>query len=153
MSHLKQVATPCVDDHPLKDDDFEVGGELALVCAQIVLKWLQSAIVGRPVIPWTVNTVPRAVTRWNRACDQRCARLIGYIHFAKVCRQFCHVGHQVDCCNFVFIPRRLCCKRLARNNESISGGVFFAFLLIGHVHQFLGCVRSKLCSQQHGGRN
>ena len=34
---LQSVATPCVDDHPIPPEDFEVQGELSDVCAQIVL--------------------------------------------------------------------------------------------------------------------
>ena len=37
VSHLKQLGTPCIDDWRLKNDDFEVVGELALVCVRIVL--------------------------------------------------------------------------------------------------------------------
>ena len=36
-SQLKQVETLCVDDHQMNDEEFEVTGELAPVCLQIVL--------------------------------------------------------------------------------------------------------------------
>ena len=38
VSQLKHVATPCIDDYQSKDADVEVVGELASVCAQMVLK-------------------------------------------------------------------------------------------------------------------
>ena len=38
VSHLRQKGTPCSDDHHLKEYDFEVVGECALVSTQIFLK-------------------------------------------------------------------------------------------------------------------
>ena len=46
----EQARTPCNDDHQLKKDEFEVVGEVALVCAQIVLKCPYFARTGRPDI-------------------------------------------------------------------------------------------------------
>ena len=50
VSKLEQAGTPCSDDHELKKNVFEVVGELALVCAQIVLTCLYFASLGRPDI-------------------------------------------------------------------------------------------------------
>ena len=81
------VETICVEDHHLTTDDFEVVGKVALVCTQIVLQCLYIARFGRPDMLWTVDTLAKAVTEWNRACDQRVA--------TKDNRQFCHVDDQV----------------------------------------------------------
>ena len=37
LSQLKQASTPCTDEQHLKKEAFEVVGELASVCAQILL--------------------------------------------------------------------------------------------------------------------
>ena len=52
--------------------------ELSKVCSQLVLECLFLARIGRPDIPWSVNTLARAVTKWTRAFDKRLARLISY---------------------------------------------------------------------------
>ena len=75
-----KVATPCMDDHQFKEEENESVGELSTVCSQIVLKCLYLARLGRPDIPWSVNKLARAVTKWTKACDKRLARLISYIH-------------------------------------------------------------------------
>ena len=49
VSQLKQSVTPCIDDHQLKKEDFDVVGELASVSAQIVFKCLYLARTSRPV--------------------------------------------------------------------------------------------------------
>ncbi len=76
---LKQVATPCIDDHIIPPEDFEAKGELSNVAARIVLTVLFLARTGRPDLLWTVNTLARETTRWNVACDKRLHRLISYI--------------------------------------------------------------------------
>ena len=44
--HFVKVATPCMDDHQIKQEN-ESGGELSVVCSQIVLKCVYLARVGR----------------------------------------------------------------------------------------------------------
>ena len=56
--------------------DLEIVGELLEIGSQSVLKCLHLARIGRPDPPWTVNHLARSVTKWNRACDLRPARLI-----------------------------------------------------------------------------
>ena len=82
-SSLKEVATPCIDDHLLSPEDFESKGELSPVAAKLVLKALFVARMGRPDIPWTVNVLARDVTKWTVACDKRLHRLISYMHHSK----------------------------------------------------------------------
>ena len=77
---LFQVSTPCIDDHHFKEEELKSVGELSKVSSQIVLKCLYLARVGRPDILWSVNKLPRSITKWTKACDKRLNRLISYIH-------------------------------------------------------------------------
>ena len=45
---LHKVATPCVDDHQFKEEEMGSVGELSKVCAQVVLRCLYLARIGRP---------------------------------------------------------------------------------------------------------
>ena len=47
---LHRVSTPCADDHQFKEEEMGSVGELSTVCAQIVLKCLYLARIGRPDI-------------------------------------------------------------------------------------------------------
>ena len=40
IEQLNKVATPCMDDHPFKEEENGSVGELSTVCSQIVLKYL-----------------------------------------------------------------------------------------------------------------
>ena len=62
---LYKVATPCMDDHQVKEEENESVGELSTVCSQIVLKCLYVARIGRPDILWSVNKLVRAVAKWK----------------------------------------------------------------------------------------
>ena len=83
-SALKLAETLCMDGHPCVPEDFNITGELASECAQIVLKCLAS--IGSPDLFWTVNVLARSVTKWNKARDKR---LISYINHAQQYRQYC----------------------------------------------------------------
>ena len=45
---LFKVATPCLDDHQVKDQEMGSVGDLSKVCSQIVLKCLYLSRIGRP---------------------------------------------------------------------------------------------------------
>ena len=45
VSQLEQAAMPCIDDHQLKNTDFEVVGEFASACSQIVSSFLMFIIL------------------------------------------------------------------------------------------------------------
>ena len=83
VSSLKQVSTPCIDDHMLLPDDFVTKGELSPVAARIVLKCLYMARLNRPDVLWAVNDLARNVTKWTTGCDKRLHRLISFIHRNK----------------------------------------------------------------------
>ena len=87
------VATPRTNDHQLKEEKMGSVGELSKVCAQIILKCLYLARIGRSDILWSVNKFSRAITKWTRACEKRSARLISYIHHTCEFRQYCKVGN------------------------------------------------------------
>ena len=80
---LYKVATPCLDDHHVKDVENGSVGELSTVCSPRVLKCLYLARVGGPDILWSVDKLARAVTKWTKAYDKRLARLISYIHSSR----------------------------------------------------------------------
>ena len=54
-----------MDDHQCSPEIFESEGELARVCAQIVLQCLYFARIGRP------DLLARPVTKWIIACDKK----------------------------------------------------------------------------------
>ena len=91
---LHKVANPCIDDHE------EIGSveELSKICAQIVLRCLYLARIGRLDILWSVNKLARAITKWTRACEKRLARLLLYIHHTSEFKQYCHVGSTAQQC-------------------------------------------------------
>ena len=63
---LYKVSTPCIDDHHFKEEELGSVGELSQECSQIVLKCQYLARIGKPDIPWSVNTLARAVVKWTR---------------------------------------------------------------------------------------
>ena len=54
--------------------------------------------MGRPDILWSVNTLARMVTKWNRAGDKRLHRLIEYLHTTSEWGQLCYVGDYPEDC-------------------------------------------------------
>ena len=76
-SQQKQAATPCIDDHHLKkEEDFEIVGALASVCAHIVLKCSYIARIGRPDVLWKVNMLGKSRSKVVSGV----AKLINDIH-------------------------------------------------------------------------
>ena len=72
LNKLYKVSTPCIDDHHFnEEEEMKSVGEMSQVCSQIVLKSLYSARIGRPDILWSVNKLPRSITKWTKACDKR----------------------------------------------------------------------------------
>ena len=95
---LHKVLTPCLDDNHFKKRELETVRELSKVCSQIVLKFLYLARIGRLDILWSVNKLALDVTKLTRACDNRSARVISYIHHTSDRRQYCHVGTAAQHC-------------------------------------------------------
>ena len=120
VSSLKKVATPCIDDHQLSEEDFTTSGQLAPVAARIVLKILYFALHERPDLLWSVNTLAREVTRWNVACDKRLHRLISYMHCTRDFAQLCFVGDSADQCKLALYVDASFAGDL-RDSKSTSG--------------------------------
>jgi len=117
---LRNVPTPCLDDHQLCPEDFETTGKLSPVCARIVLKSLYLARMNRTDILWTVNVLARDVTRWNVACDKRLHRLICYLNCTSDHVLQCFVGDAAgDCCIALFCDASFAGD--LRDSKSTSG--------------------------------
>ena len=114
---LHKVATPCMDDHQLKEEETKSVGELSNTCSQIVLKCLHLARIGRPDILWSVNKLARSITKWTKACDKRLNRLISYIHHTCEYKQHCYVGNTAKQCRLGlfqdsdFVPTSWMCEK------------------------------------------
>ena len=80
LSPPRKVATPGMDDHQLKPEDFETEGTLSKDAAKIIMKALCGARPVRFELLWPICSIARQVTKWTRACDKRLHRLICYIH-------------------------------------------------------------------------
>ena len=118
---LYKVSTPCLDDHPFKEEETKSVGELSNTCSQIVLKCLYSARIGRPDILWSVNKLERSITKWTKACDKRLSRLISYIN--KTCKviQYCYVGNTAKQCRLGLFQDSDFARDL-EDSKSTSGG-------------------------------
>ena len=93
---VQSVATPCVDDHLIPPEDFEVQGELSDVCAQIVLKCLYLAGIGWPDLFRSGSTFARSVSKWGKACGKRWLRWINCHSRTKDDGPFCHVTNNLQ---------------------------------------------------------
>ena len=93
-----KAATPCIDDHLIPPEEFEVKGVLSSSAARIVLKALYVARIARYDFMWTVNMLAREVTRWTAACDRRLHRLICYMNQTSEWAQICFVGDSPGDC-------------------------------------------------------
>ena len=107
-------------------EEMESVGELSTVCSQIVLKCLYLDRVGGPDILWSVNKLARAVTKWTKACDERSARLISYIHHTCEFRQHCYVGNTAQQCRLGLFQGSDFAGDL-EDSKSTSGGLLCIF--------------------------
>ena len=77
-------------DHSVCTEPSRIGARKLLSESKLILhkarvhdkfrRRMYLARIGRPDIPWSVNKLARAVTKWTRACDNRLAHLISQIH-------------------------------------------------------------------------
>ena len=98
---LRMVATPCLDDSQLSQEDFDNKGRLHDIAAQVVLTCLYLARHNRPDILWSVNHLARHVTKWSQADDKRLQRLISYLHHTQHYVQQCVAGDYITDCLLV----------------------------------------------------
>ena len=120
------VSTPCIDDHPFKEEETKSVGELSHVRSQIVLKCLYLARIGRHDIPWSVNKLARSITKWTKACDKRLSRLISYIHHTCDYKQYYHVGNTAKQCRLGLFQDSDFRGDL-EDSKSTSGGIWCVF--------------------------
>ena len=106
-----KVSTPCIDDHPFKEEELKSVGELSKVCSQIVLRCLYLAHTGRPDIQCSVNKLARSITKWTKARDKRLCRLISYIHRTCERKQYCYVGNTAKQCRLGLFQDSDFCRR------------------------------------------
>ena len=121
-STLRNVGTPCIDDHTLAPEDFVNTGALNHVCSQAVLKCLYMTRLARPELYWAVNSLAREVTRWTVACDKRLHRLICYIHFNKKAVIKSYVGDEPAKCKLMLFCDASFAGDL-KDSKSTSGSV------------------------------
>ena len=138
---LSKVATPCIDDHQIEEEEMGSVGEWSKVYSQIVLKCLYLARIGRPDVLWSVNKLARAVTEWTGACDDRLARLISYIHHTSEFKQYCQVGNTAQQCRLGLFQDSDFARDLA-DSKSTSGGLLCKF----GIHTFVPT--SWMCKKQ-----
>jgi len=98
---LRQVATPGMDDHLLKLEDFEEPGHLSLDAAKIIMKALYGARLVRFELLWPICSSAREVSKWTRACDKRLHRLMCYIHHTPDHSLESFVGDDAQHCHVV----------------------------------------------------
>ena len=139
---LFKVATPCIDDHQFKEEEMGSVGELSKDCSQFVLKCLQLARIGRLDVSWSVKKLPRAVTKWTRACDKRLARLLSDIHRTSGFKQYYYLGNKQhnnadrDCFRTLILPE------IWKPQKSTSRD-FCAYSEVIRSCQQVGCARKS----------
>jgi hypothetical protein len=121
-SSLKQVSTPCIDDHLISPEDEQTKGLLSDQAARMVLKVLYLARIKRLDLLYSVNVLARDVTRWTVACDKRLHRLISYVNHTKDWSQCCFVGDRFQDCILVMFADAGFAGCLA-SSKSTSGGI------------------------------
>jgi len=96
---LRKVATPGMDDHLMKPEDFEEPGFLSLDAAKIIMKALYGARLVRFELLWPICSSAREVSKWTRACDKRLHRLMCYIHHTPTHSLESFVGDDAQHCH------------------------------------------------------
>ena len=131
-----KVATPCMDNHHFKEEEYESVGKLSTVCSQPVLKCLYLSRIGGPDILWSVNKLARAIRKWTKACDKRLARWISYIHNTCEYRQYCNVGNTAQKQRLFFFKTLILQETLKTQNlHQVGSCAFFGSRTIVPVSQ------------------
>ncbi len=74
------MATPSLDDHAIKPEEFEEVGTLSGKAAEIIMTMLYGARLVRVDLLWPICSLTCEITRWTEACDRRLHRLVAYLH-------------------------------------------------------------------------
>ena len=80
ITNRSEIASPGLDDHQLKPEDFETTVQLAGDTAKVIMKALCGARLVRYELPWPICSSARMVSKWTVAFDKRLHRLMCYIH-------------------------------------------------------------------------
>ena len=97
--------------------------------------------IGRPNIQVTVNYLARHVTKWNRACDKRLARLMSYIHHTGNYRQDCQVGNKTSECKLGRDKMPTLLETWQSQNQRLA--VYSAYSEVKHLCQFRGDAKKQ----------
>ena len=120
---------------------WEDRGARCCLCSEsfkIACAWQDSA---DQIYLWSVFTLARSVTKWNKACTKRWLRLINFIKRTTNCRQFS--GKHNWRLQTWFVPRCFICRWLARLQINVWK-VYCAHLDQIRLFQVHGRARSNL---------
>ena len=92
--------------------------------------------------------VDRSVTKWNKACGQKLARLILFIWSTKDSRQYCFVSCQVQDCHL-----NLQDASFARDLQDAKNQRLVARLLFSDANYLDGPQTNVSFTQQHRSRD
>ena len=133
---LYKVATPCLDDHQINEEELASAGESS--------KHMLSHCLEMPVfshILWSVNKRARAITKWTRACDERLVRLISSIHHTSEFKQSCHVETLHNNVGWDFFRTLIFLEILKTQNQHQEDSC--AYSVVIHLFQQVGCASNK----------
>ena len=146
---LYKVSTPCLDDHHFKKELKSVG-ELSKVCSQTVRKCLYLARIGRPDILWSVNKLPRSITKWTKQSLWQNIFSFDLLHSSHIWKQ-----------TILWCGNKTCQCRLGlfqvsdfawdlEDSQSTSGGTLCVFG--SHTFVPISCMCKKQTSVSHSSR-
>ncbi len=75
----KPYKTPHVDQGSIIEADDHIEGALSASAANILMKLMWLARISRPDLLVAINHCTTHIVSWNRNCDKRVARIIGYL--------------------------------------------------------------------------
>ena len=118
VTFLQSMATPCVDDHLIPPEDFEVQKELTLC--------LCLPEIGRPDLIRSVDTLARPSQSETKGVAKDFLRWINLMNQSKDDRQFCHAGNEFEDCKHGMFQNVSFTSDL-QNSKSRSGGILCIF--------------------------
>ena len=124
LSSCIKVATPCLDDHHIKEEEKKDLLENYLLVAH-KLFW--------NVCIW--------LTKWTKPCDKRLARLISYIHHTSEFRWNCCVGNTAQNAEYGCFKTLILQETLKTQNQNQED--FCVFWEVKHLYPEVGCARNR----------
>ena len=114
--------------------------KFALKSSWSVCTWQASVDLN---ILWSANKLARANTICTRACDERLARLISYVHLTSEFEQYCHVGNNAKQCRLGLFQNTDFTGGDLEDSKSTSGESCVCSA-VTHFFPQVGCVRNRL---------